>query len=138
MSSVPRVSITTRERVSREFDELGPSASTQHIINLLERFDPELLDIISKAARDISGSPKILTGFAFFVRLLILETGSAHQGLHATYSLPRITPETRELLVKKIDAQGTEAFLKQGIEELERNNPELLQVAHHFASAQRD
>jgi hypothetical protein len=41
-------------------------------------------------------------------------------------------------MVGQIDRLGHEAFTLQIIEELELNNPELLQMAHDFASKQRD
>jgi hypothetical protein len=47
---------------------------------------------------------------------------------------PRVTPGTRNRLVELIDDQGLEAFTLRTIEDLERHNPELLQMAHHSAS----
>jgi hypothetical protein len=41
---------------------------------------------------------------------------------------------TRAALVAEIDQRGTEAFIRDAIQELEDSNPELLQMAHHFAS----
>src|SRR3954468_418756 len=52
--------------------------------------------------------------------------------------LPRVSPETRDLLVREIDETGTETFTVAGIHDLEANNPELLQLAHGFASAHGD
>jgi len=40
--------------------------------------------------------------------------------------------------VRQIDREGAEAFTRQCIEDLEQNNPELLQTAHNFASGHRD
>lgn len=37
-----------------------------------------------------------------------------------------------------IDSKGPEAFIMDVIAELEANNPELLQMAHGFASGQKD
>jgi hypothetical protein len=51
---------------------------------------------------------------------------------------PRVTPDTRDLIVKQIDQKGTEAFTMECIDDLEATNPELLQMAHNFASRHRD
>src|SRR5687768_1756553 len=71
MSMIPRVTAATREKVSREFDDLGPAASTAEVVQLLERSNPELLDMISRSARDIGHTTKTMVGFAMFYRLLV-------------------------------------------------------------------
>jgi acyl-homoserine lactone acylase PvdQ len=52
--------------------------------------------------------------------------------------LPRVSAETRARLVAEIDEKGSEAFTTEAIVELENNNPELLQMAHNYASGLRD
>ena len=48
--------------------------------------------------------------------------------------MPRVTEMTRAALVAEIDRRGTEAFVRDAIQELSDSNPELLQMAHYFAS----
>jgi acyl carrier protein phosphodiesterase len=38
--------------------------------------------------------------------------------------------------VAEIDKSGAEAFIKDALQKLDGGNPELLQMAHYFASAQ--
>jgi ketol-acid reductoisomerase len=52
--------------------------------------------------------------------------------------LPRVSRETRANIVKHIDAVGSSEFTREVIAELEKNNPELLQMWHHFAEDQAD
>lgn len=54
------------------------------------------------------------------------------------YPLPRVTPLTRDLLVEQIDELGPEAFTMNVISQIEMQNPELLQMAHNFASSHPD
>jgi hypothetical protein len=137
MISLPRVSVMTRERVAREFDELGPTIATAQIIQLLEHANPELLDMLNKGARDIGDTARITAGFCMFYRLLLVEASTAvvGRGLHP---LPRVALETRMELVRKIDQYGVEGFVIEAIGRLERDNPELLQMAHRFAETHRD
>jgi hypothetical protein len=137
MSSLPRVSEITREQVAREFDDFGPAACTARLVQYLERGDPELLDMILRCANDVGHASKIMTGFAMFYRLLLVEASSAQGGTELN-PLPRVSPDTRDELVRKIDEQGPEAFAMETIDQLERNNPELLQMAHRFASTHHD
>jgi hypothetical protein len=51
---------------------------------------------------------------------------------------PRVNAETRAALVAEIDNKGAEVFTLEAIDELEANNPELLQLAHSFASGLTD
>jgi hypothetical protein len=46
-----------------------------------------------------------------------------------------VTGETRDRIVREIDAQGVEAFGFAAIDELKRTNPKLLQAAHDLAAA---
>lgn len=48
--------------------------------------------------------------------------------------LPCVNAETRALLVREIDEKGSARFTRDAIAELEKSNPELLQMAHNFAS----
>ena len=137
MSFLPRVSTTTRERAAREFDDLGIPACTDEVVRTLQRSNPELLDMMSKCANDTSDPARTMAGFAMFYRLLTMEAPpvSASGGLQ---TIPRVTLQTRELLVKQIDTEGTESFVNNAIQTLERENPELLQMAHAFASQHPD
>jgi hypothetical protein len=40
--------------------------------------------------------------------------------------------------VQQIDEQGPDAFTRSAVKSMERDNPELLQFAHGFASRQAD
>ena len=137
MSPLPRVTESTRERIAREFDELGPDACMAEITGDLRRNNPELLDMISRCAMDVGDPPLIMRGFGMFYRLLTMQSRAAAE--HSLLNqVPRVTAETRDLLVIRIDEQGPEAFTRECIEDLERNNPELLQMAHGFASRHED
>ena len=140
---VPRVSELTRERIAREFDDLGPDACFAEISADLRVHNPELLSMAMMCANDVGNPAKVMIGFGMFYRLLIAEAAVPHEpspsdSEHRLSPLPRVTPETRDLLVKQIDASGAAAFTMDAIAELERDNPELLQMAHNFASTQPD
>jgi len=137
MTSLPRVTVMTRERVSKEFDDWGPVAATAKIVQLLEHANPELLDMLNKSARDIGDTSKTMTGFTMFYRLLLVESSFANGGTEL-HPLPRVDAETRKLLVSRIDQRGAEGFVSDAIDSLERSNPELLQMAHGFAARHRD
>jgi hypothetical protein len=80
------------------------------------------------------GDPrKVLLGFGMFYRLLIVQL-PAQTSTAATITPPRVSAETRALLVAEIDEMGTEAFTVNAIAELQEGNPELLQMAHNFAA----
>ena len=144
MSWLPRVVERTRERVSREFDSLGPDACLSEISENLRTNNPELLDIAVKCARDVGDPADIMVGFAMFYRLLtaqsaaVLPPAAPAGEAHALDPLPRVTPQTRHLVVKEIERQGTERFTRQATEEMEHGNPELLAMAHNFASRRGD
>ena len=72
-----------------------------------------------------------------FYRLLVAQSSAAIQ-TSILHPLPCVTPETRDSIVREIDWKGVEAFTMDSLEELERDNAELLQMAHNFASRQRD
>ena len=128
MSLLPRVTALTRERVSLDFDTHGPDVCTTEIFGQLERENPELLKMASKCAADSGDPSRLMVGFGMFYRLLAQE--SRNSGI----AIPYVEPETRDLLVSEIDEMGIESFTSTAISELETANPELLQMAHHFAS----
>ena len=148
MSSLPRVTTLTRERVAREFDDRGPDVCRIEITVELDASNPEVLDIATRCARDVGDFHRILTGFCMFYRLLAAEAQvcahqlgreggsgeiSGHIGL-----LPRVQPATRSEVVKLIDVVGSKDFTREALDDLERNNPELLLAAHHFAEEHSD
>src|SRR5690349_13640395 len=106
MIGLPRVTSATRERVSRELDDLGPAACTDQVVENLRRSNPELLDIASRCARDVRPAAKTMLGLAMFCRLLMAETAVTKGGSDLK-PLPRVAPETRDLVVSDIDRQGT-------------------------------
>jgi hypothetical protein len=133
LSSLPRVSESTRERISREFDNLGPDACVAEITVGMRRNNPELLDMARRCAADIGpeggGQGEVMVGFAMFYRLLAAEAAS-------DLALPRVTPQTRGRIVQDIEQRGSEAFTYDALAQMERGNPELLQMAHGFATRQ--
>lgn len=137
MTSLPRVTEYTRERVAREFDDLGPEACVAEIAEDLENNNPELLDIARKCAADIGEPARTMAGFCMFYRLL---TAQSMQELPRPQSgpflsaLPRVTRETRDRVAAEIAVRGAESFTMRYIDELEQHNPALLQMAHNFAS----
>jgi hypothetical protein len=137
MNPLPRVTESTRERVAREFDHLGPDACMTKITSDLERHNPEVLDMMSKCADDLGNPTKIMQGLGMFYRLLVMQS-RADVGESLLSLPPRVTPDTRDLIVKQIDEKGTEDFTMECIDDLEETNPELLHMAHNFASKHRD
>ena len=131
MSWLPRVAERTRERISREFDNLGPDACIAEALDDLRRSNPEVLDMASRCAADLGDPARLMGGFAMFYRLLVAETR-----LLRFESLPRVSAETRERVARQIDEQGAGAFTHEAIAGLERTNPELLRMAHVFSSQQ--
>lgn len=135
MSSISVVTPLTRERIAREFDDRGPEACVVEVLADMQQNNPELLDIARKCASSLANNRRLMVGFGMFYRLL-LAPAAPTAGKNLLHPLPRVAPGTRDLLVKQIDESGTEAFTLSVIEELERSNPELLQMAHNFASRQ--
>jgi hypothetical protein len=133
MSLLPRVTVSTRERIAREFDDLGPDACIAEILHRLKQDNPELLDMASKCAADVGNSSKIIIGLGMFYRLLDAQASGVN-GKSILSPLPRVTPEARDILVRGLDEEGSEAFTMRIIQDLSKNNPELLQMAHYFAS----
>jgi hypothetical protein len=137
MRLLPRVTEKARERVAREFDTRGPDACMAQIIEHLERHNPELLDMAAKCAADVRNPEKAMVGFGIFYRLLIAQFPPSG-GAGDLTPLPRVGAETRALLVAEIDKKGAAAFTREAIADLEQSNPELLQMAHNFASGLGD
>ena len=147
MSPLPRVSSLTRERLSRELDERGPDVCRTEFALELRADNPELLDMAIRCAHDVGGpvaSQQVMNGFLFFYRLLSNEARSAagmspkSAGVPTLSLLPRVSAETRAAMVKRIDALGPDEFTRQATAEMERGNPELLVMAHDFATEQRN
>lgn len=137
MSFLPHVSALTRERIAREFDDLGPDACMTEIVNAMRRDNPELLEMAQKCAEDVGEAPRVMAGFGMFYKALAFEAAVAlgHQTMSA---LPRVAPETREKIVREIDEHGVEAFTVRSLDNLERTNPELMQMAHQFGARHAD
>jgi hypothetical protein len=141
MSALPRVAESTREQITREFDDVGPDACVAEISAHLRENNPEWLWMAAKCAGDVGDPQRIMGGFCMFYRLLIAQAAPSHpmtieSGAPAEQlnPLPRVTVETRAAIVAKIDKSGAEAFIKDALQELDGGNPELLQMAHYFAS----
>ena len=137
MTSLPRVTEKVREQVALEFDTRGPDVCMAEIIEHLERHNPELLDMAARCAADLKDSGKAMVGFGVFYRLLVAQFPLPADAAGLT-PLPRVGAVTRARLVAEIDEKGAAAFTREAIAELERSNPELLQMAHNFASGLGD
>jgi hypothetical protein len=137
MSVLPRVTELTRERISREFDDLGPDACMAEIKMDLRQHNPELLDMASRWAGVGGEATNLMTAFGMFYRLLAAEA-RAPLGSAALNPLPRVSAEVRDTIVKRIDRTGDETFTREAIDNLEVVNPELLQMAHGYASRRPD
>lgn len=137
MSFFSPISVTTRERIAREFDERGPDACLAEVVEDLRRNNPQLLGIARSCAASLDDEPRIMLGFAMFYRLLIAPSVPA-VGKPGVSPLPCVTDKTCDIVIDEIDRDGTEAFTMRIIKDLQNNNPELLQMAHNFASRQTD
>ncbi len=133
MSALPLVTEATREFLARQYDDLGPDACLAEIAECLRQENSELLEMASKCAADLGDGPKIMVGFSMFYQLLLAESakGPGEPGLHP---LPCVTAETRDALVREIDEDGAETFSLRAITDMEHANPELMVMAHDFAS----
>ncbi len=127
---VPRVSELTHERVSREFDDFGPAACRAEVSALLADENPEILDMMTRCANDLStATMDVMTGFAMFYRLLIAEARAS-----LGFRLPRVTAETRARIVEELSELGEDQFTLAACDQLGKDNPELLRMAEGFAS----
>ena len=97
MSVLPRVTELTRERISREFDDLGPDACMAEIQADLRQHNPELLDMASRWAAGGEAS-SLMTAFGMFYRLLAAEA-RAPLDSSSLYPLPRVSVEVRDAIV---------------------------------------
>lgn len=144
MGPLPRVAGLTRERIAREFECRGHDVCRAEITLDLLANNPELLDVATRRARAGGDFAAVMTGFSMFYQLLAaaayaaLDTPSEPAGSPRSSLLPRVSPATRALVVKRIDAIGSHEFMRETIAELERNNPELLLMSHHFAEDRAD
>ena len=129
MSLLPRVTEKARELVAREFDARGPDVCMAEIIEHLERHNPELLDMAAKWAPTSRTRRRPCLDLACSI---VFSSGAPRHRLLSP--LPRVSEETRALLVREIDEKGPGNFTLDAIAELEQHNPELLQMAHNFAS----
>jgi hypothetical protein len=132
MSLFARVSEKNRELVCQEFDNRGPDVCVSEIVEHLERENPEFIDMAARCAADSSSPAKLMVGFGMFYRLLVVSELVSDTG--GLMPVPRVSTEIRDQLVAEIDVMGSEAFTRRVIADLEPNNPELLQMAHNFAS----
>jgi hypothetical protein len=107
------------------------------VIEDLKRHNPELLEMAVNCARSRNDYSRVMQGFGMFYRL-ILAPSVPDCDAFSLNPLPRVTALTRDLIVAQIDELGPERFTMSVIAELEKNNPELLQMAHNFASMQPD
>ncbi|HEY3658205.1 MAG TPA: hypothetical protein VGL34_24820 [Steroidobacteraceae bacterium] len=141
MSTLPRVAESTREQITREFDDLGPEACVAEISAHLRDNNPEWLYMAAKCARDVGDPQRVMNGFCMLYRLLIAQAAPSHRlttesgALAGLDPLPRVTVATRAAIVAEIDQSGAETFIQDALQELQSGNPELLQMAHFFASA---
>ncbi|MDB5542519.1 MAG: hypothetical protein JWQ89_4246 [Devosia sp.] len=133
MSFIPRVSELTRERISREFDDLGPVSCLAWVRRTLKAENPEVLDMMSKCARDVGNSERIMVGFAMFYRLLVAEALAFDKTL-GNLLLPRVSAETRAIIVGEIEEHSADGFTLAACDQLQEDNPELLHMADGFAS----
>jgi hypothetical protein len=144
MSVLPRVAESTREQITREFDDVGPDACVAEISAHLRENNPEWLYMAAKCAGDVGDPRRIMSGFCMFYRSLIAQAAPSHpmtmeSGAPAELNpLPRVTATTRAEIVAKIDKSGADAFIHDALQDLDDGNPELLQMAHYFASAHDD
>jgi hypothetical protein len=142
MSALPRVAEATREQITREFDDVGPDACVAEISAHLREHNPEWLYMAAKCAADVGDPQRIMGGFCMFYRLLIAQAAPSRPmaiafGVSAELNpLPRVTTATRAAIIDNIDQSSAETFLTDALRDLDGSNPELLQMAHYFASAQ--
>ena len=104
----------------------------------LVRYADGLERLAIKCPRDVGKVSEIMVGFGMFYRLLTMQSPAVAAERPMLSPLPRVTPEPRDMLVARIDEEGSEAFTMRAIEDMETDNPELLQMAHNFALRHRD
>jgi hypothetical protein len=137
MSVLPRVTELTRERISREFDEFGPEACMAEITEELRLNNPELLDMATRWTAGVANEAGLMTAFGMFYRVLAAEARALLDS-GELYPLPRVSIEVRDAIVERIDRTDSETFTREAVDNLEARNPELLQMAHAYASRRPD
>ena len=75
------------------------------MIEHLQKHNPEFLDMAARCAADLGTPAKAMVGFSMFYRLLMAQS-LAGAGTRTLTLLPRVSAETRDLLVAHID-RGT-------------------------------
>src|ERR1700685_4329910 len=124
MSALPRVAESTRQQITREFDDAGHDASIAEISAHLREHNPEWLNMAAKCAGDVGDPQRIMGGYCMFYRLLIAQAAPSHpmaieSGASAELNpLPRVTMATRAAIVDKIDQSGAETFLNDALRDL--------------------
>ena len=132
MATLPLVSQRHWERVSRDFDDVGPDACVAEIVEVLSGENPHYLAIARRCARDSADEARAFTGFAKFYRILALD--AREQGV----AVPRITAQTLDVIDTLIEEFGEERFIVLATEMLCEENPILAQMSESFASRQQD
>src|SRR6202167_1857776 len=122
MSMLPRVTDPTRERISREFDSLGPDVCMAGIRRDLDRHNPQLLDMAVKWAGEGKEGKKLFTAFGMFYRLLAAEASALLES-DALSPLPQVSPEKRERVFARIARVGEAQCCGEAIGNLETANP---------------
>jgi hypothetical protein len=136
---LPLVTPLTREKISRDLDDRGPDSCMAETLQELRETNPELLDIATKCGASFGErSRQVMLELCVFYRLLRAEYNALHPHQRLLSPFPRVTPQIRHRVVEQIDDQGLDAFTMRVIEDLERHNAELLQMAHNFATRSAD
>jgi hypothetical protein len=116
MSALPRVAESTREQITREFDDAGPDACVAEISVHLRENNPEWLYMAAKCAGDVGDPRRIMGGFCMFYRLLIAQAAPSHpmimeSGAPAELNpLPRVTVATRAAIVARRNRRHDRRF----------------------------
>lgn len=137
MSILPRVSPATRERVSQEFDEFGPAACVSAIEKDVQTNNPEWLHMARQWIGDLDDPDTVAVACCMFYRLLTAELPVGHEAPGLS-PLPRVSGDTRGVILERIDAAGGDGFSLSAVDEMGQSNPELLRMAHDFASGRAD
>lgn len=132
MIALPLVSDRHWERVARDFDDVGPDACLAETIDELSAENPHYLAIARRCAGDTVRPANTLVGFAKFYRILAAEAGERGGGV------PRITPQTLDLIDALLEEFGEAAFIGLATALMCEENPCLSQMADSFASRQPD
>jgi len=128
LAALPLVREFSWECVARDFDDVGPEACVAEILDDLLAHNPHYLEMALRCAKDLDDPERIMTGFAMFYRIL------AHGARIRGGAVPRITPETRDIVSTLIGEFGEERFVLLAIDTLRDENPCLLQMADGFSS----